>query len=161
MHVSPSPRWAVWRWFENWHQGEIHSTGLVLIRCPWFQVMLNWYHQPDVSDAAHNHPFWFLTFVLKGEYCEFVGTPYYENGGWCLRNCKTKVVRFIDFKRRCVVRKVVLVQEGGATFLTITGPRSNDWGFYEQGDFVSREGIPVTYIPWMEYLYHDRSSTQR
>lgn len=74
----PTPtavRWAVWQWCDIPSQdnpGQVYLRRLRLVQTPWFSVMLHWINEPDVGRYAHDHPWTFYSFILRGNYREDV-----------------------------------------------------------------------------------------
>jgi len=77
----------------------------------------------DDDRAFHDHPWWFLTVVLKGGY-----TDYSPDGADYLR---AGSVRF----RRALHQHTVRPFSGGAWTLLVTGPQVRAWGFWKDGKF--------------------------
>jgi hypothetical protein len=78
---------------------------------------------PDDDRAFHDHPWWFLTLVLRGGYRD-VGpdrTDVLSAGS----------VRF----RHALHQHTVVPGEQGAWTVLVTGPRSRSWGFWPGGKF--------------------------
>jgi len=82
----------------------------------------HWIAQDDPR-AFHDHPWWFVTFVVKGGY-----TDRNPGGDDHLR---APAVRY----REALHRHTVVPDPGGAWTVLITGPRSRVWGFWEGGKF--------------------------
>lgn len=76
---------------------------------------------PDDDRAFHDHPWWFLTFVVRGCYGDQSpqGTEF----------LKAPAVRF----RPALHRHTVVPGPGGAWTVMITGPRTRTWGFWAGG----------------------------
>jgi hypothetical protein len=88
---------------------------------------------PDDDRAFHDHPWWFLTFVLRGGYTdksplgeEWVGAP---------------AIRF----RQAFHQHTVVPGQNGALTLLITGPKIRAWGFWKDGKFRKANKWFATY----------------
>lgn len=78
---------------------------------------------PDDDRAFHDHPWWFITFVVRGGY-----TDRSPSGDEHLR---AGSVRY----RPALHRHTVVPDETGAWTVLITGPRTRVWGFWQDGKF--------------------------
>lgn len=119
----------------------------------WFKIRLHHFYRSD-EDDLHDHPWWFLTLVLKGYYedwvdcptCKGVGALVYErsksptiaircpNCGGRRQVCGTKMrpgtVRFRPANHR---HRVVT---DGVWTLVLSGPAVRDWGFWINGKWM-------------------------
>lgn len=86
-------------------------------------VRLHHWLGPDDDRAFHDHPWWFVTLVLRGGYDDETpaGTERLRAGS----------VRF----RPALHRHTVRPWPGGAWTILVTGPRSRSWGFWLNGKF--------------------------
>jgi hypothetical protein len=79
---------------------------------------------PDDDRAYHDHPWWFITIVVKGGY-----TDISPGGGEHLR---APAIRF----RPALHRHTVVPDKGGAWTVMITGPKTRAWGFWLNGKLI-------------------------
>jgi hypothetical protein len=93
------------------------------LELPFGSVRIHHWIGPDDDRACHDHPWWFLTFVLRGAYKDC--TPA---GAEMLR---APAVRF----RPALYQHYVVPQPSAWTVL-VTGPKSRNWGFWPDGKFV-------------------------
>lgn len=77
----------------------------------------HWLHSDDTRHK-HDHPWWFLTIVLKGGYTDLSDNKADHVGAGSIRF------------RPAEHRHSVLVDKGGAWTLLITGPKIRKWGFW-------------------------------
>ena len=147
-----SASWCWWRWFDIWKDGEIYLTRLVILRTPWFQILMHWIHKPDEDAGMHDHPWWFVGFVLDGEYIE-KRAEIDRNGKW-LHNLRNKTVRFLIRQPLNRAHQIVMTSSHRVITLLLTGPKAKSWGFYTHD--VSRRTlgttVPVHHTPWREFL---------
>lgn len=99
-----------------------------------FSVRLHHFHHSDDARYQHDHPWWFVTLVLRGAYYD-VG----DSGR--IDHLKAGSVRF----RRSTHTHTVLVdyghgatgtrhgKRGGVWTLVLTGPNARAWGFWVNG----------------------------
>jgi hypothetical protein len=78
---------------------------------------------PDDDRAFHDHPWWFLTLVVRGDYEDR------STGG--ADRLHAGSVRF----RRALHRHTVVPGPGGAWTVMVTGKRTRAWGFWLDGKF--------------------------
>ena len=128
-------RLRLWAWESiHRHEGELYLRRLRVVSCRWFGVYLHWFHASD-DDSLHDHPWWFLTVILRGGYWEYAGRPdgttarrWHPPGAIRLRPARWLHRVEIDPARRPMT-------------LVVRGPRIRRWGFQ------TRSG----WIPWPEY----------
>ena len=77
---------------------------------------------PDDDRAHHDHPWWFVTFVVKGSYDDHTpeGVEHLPAGS----------VRF-----RPMLHRHYVVPTPSAWTVLITGPKRRRWGFWPDGKF--------------------------
>lgn len=86
-------------------------------------IRVHSWHGSDDDRAFHDHPWWFLTFVIRGGY-----TDVNPDGRDVVR---APAIRF----RRALHRHTVVPDPGGALTVLITGPKMRAWGFWHDGKF--------------------------
>jgi len=157
-------RWGWWRWRDILQDdGSLYLRRLYLFWCPWFNVCLHWFYQPDAQDL-HDHPKGFVSFVLRGSYDEEeadysltgtevgwdyaahrlrsgVGLPLIES------NRRSRRIRWVNFRLNPYRPHRVAKVYGRCLSLVFFGPnvRSGEWGFWKKvsGGFV--------WVDWKEY----------
>ena len=97
----------------------------------WFNIYLHKFESSDDDRALHDHPWWSVSFLLKG----IISEVYYEDKelGKEFKDKKPKqqfAWRFIPFFRRARYAHRVVLHSDCAWTLFITGPKSREWGFY-------------------------------
>src|SRR3954449_5709224 len=67
-----SPKWAFMERFEvpDYDGDGNYLTRLRIVQTPWFGVYLHRFDGPDPRPTLHDHPWPFLSFVLRGGYTE-------------------------------------------------------------------------------------------
>lgn len=107
-------------------------------------VRIHVIHTPDFDRHLHDHPWTFISRVLRGWYTEVrpIGErPSFDTTG---REFAYVVVRRCgDWARRTVFdrHRIDRVSPGGVTTLFITGPKLQSWGFFTERGWV----------PWEKY----------
>lgn len=86
------------------------------IETPLFSIRLHhWLHSDD-NRALHDHPWWFITLILKGGYTDLSHNNEHLSQG---------SIRF----RKAEHQHSVKVGKGGAWTVLLTGPKTRKWGF--------------------------------
>lgn len=138
--VGGDPNWGLWRWHDIIPTGEteVYLRRLYLVQTPWFGVKLHWIHRPDTDRHLHDHPWWFVSFVLWGGYEEIV--PY--AGDYKGKDIEYRDISWFNFKRATDSHRIVCLHESPTLTLVINGPKTRTWGFHTENGFV----------PWRQYL---------
>lgn len=87
-------------------------------------IRLHHWLGPDDDRAVHDHPWWFVSYVLRGYYTDCADT-----GGTCMSQ---GVARF----RPALHRHTVVPGPDGCWTLVLTGAVRRPWGFWPDGKFV-------------------------
>jgi len=102
-----------------------------------YSIRVHRWIRSDDKRYMHNHPWWFITFVLRGSYKDVS-----LNGVEYLKRCSLKY-------RNSMHTHYVEIPKGGALTLLITGKPMNKWGFWIKDRylrplrFFSRYGHPA------------------
>lgn len=126
--ASEETRWAFMRFRTIPSKGAPYLKRIYVLVTPWFSVMLHRIFRPDGQRELHDHPWTFLSFVLRGWYRE--DTPEGE-----------RRIRWMNWKRAEDRHSIRFVSRKPVWTLVFTGPRRRIWGFWREGRF----------IPWREY----------
>lgn len=89
----------------------------------WFNIYLHHFCRSDDDRALHDHPWWNLSVLLRGQYVEHTIEP----GGVNRRT--TRVAGEMKLRRAKAAHRIELT-DGPCWTLFITGPRVRDWGFH-------------------------------
>lgn len=143
--ASNGQEYTLWEWLNIGNARGLYMRRLYLFSTPWGGLYLHNIRRPDDDDHMHDHPWSFVSFVLRGGYDEVVNaTPAAPVGlrlvrrwrQWSLHRVRAEVAHRIKF---------VLPDTWS---LILAGPRRRDWGFWVRGDL----------IPWRQYLKGSRSN---
>jgi len=93
----------------------------------WFSIRIHRWRSSDDDRAFHDHPWWFLTLMLKGRYVDV--SP---DGRDQLRPGSIRL-------RPALHRHTVEVQRPGTWTILITGPTERRWGFWVNGKLIRRD----------------------
>lgn len=104
-----------------------------LVQTPWFSIFVHRMQVPDPGNDLHDHPWAFLSLVVKGGYVERVA----ERGvaGEVLRGRGRWSVAGIRLDQR---HTVAAVRDPTWT-LIVTGPTRRRWGFFVDGEWQDWE----------------------
>lgn len=135
---QPAAKWALFRWYDIILDGELYLSRLNLLKTPWFSIKLHWIHRPDPDRDLHDHPWWFVSFVLRGGYEE------YESEYPRIFPGQPRQINWFNFKNKTTAHRISQVKPNTIT-LIVSGPkdREKDWGFYDRDT--------LEYTPWNEY----------
>ena len=133
-------RWALLRMFEVPDATEpdrVYLRRLRIVQTPWFGLYLHWIFLPDRDRDPHDHPWPFVSWVLRGGYTETTWTTpvdlqQHVRNRWSAHRISTRVAHSID---QLQPRTVTLVA---------VGRRCRDWGFW-------------TPTGWVHYAAYDRA----
>lgn len=93
------------------------------LELPFGSVRVHHWLAADDGRAFHDHPWWFLTLVVRGGY-----TDKNPDGDDILF---PGAVRF----RKALHRHTVVPFPGGCWTVLVTGPKARPWGFWKDGKF--------------------------
>jgi hypothetical protein len=128
-------------------QGRLYLWRLRILETPWFGVFLHAIHQPDSDRELHDHPWPFVSFVLRGEYVEeipaAVASSQLDRVADLLAagrlGTTTRVVRWFRRMRLLELHRIVELRRPRAEFvddpprpvwtLVFIGRKSSRWGF--------------------------------
>ena len=147
--------WMFFRWMDinGREEGVKYLTRLYLIQTPWFGVKLHWFWAPDPDTCCHDHPWWFVSILLRGRYEEL--RQWFSPGGEVYREERTeRGVGSVVYRDLEAVHRITSVRKGTLTVI-LNGPKRKSWGFYEQSGEWSRRLYNVPrhhFVPWRKYL---------
>lgn len=111
--------------------GPIYLIRYSLFSCPWFAIKIHKILMSD-DDCMHDHPWSFLSIILKGRYYEWTPTQ----GGWCFSAGN------ILWRPQPWIHRLQLNDGETATTLVITFKKVRVWGFHTASGWK----------PWYEYI---------
>lgn len=106
-----------------------------------FSVRLHWIATEDVDRDMHDHPWSYVSIVLRGWYFECFPTKaseYREDGFY---TCKTRYAGSIAFRPFTHRHRIIEVPKEGTWTLFVTFPKRQTWGYF----------TPVGKIWWWQY----------
>jgi hypothetical protein len=143
-------RWVLWRWWDiTSQQGQttgpavpVYLRRLIVFRCPWFSVFVHRIKCPDPDRHMHDHPWNFISFVLRGWYQE-IRPIEGEEGIWL------KDRRWFNFCRAEGAHRIIYVSPT-CTTLVIHGRKTRKWGFHTENGWVNWETYIYGPKPWSD-----------
>lgn len=130
----------IWKWFKRLISGKPHLTiggveapymlrWYIIPRNPLLNVYLHKFMRDDDDRALHDHPWWFVSLMIRGRYVEWTPLP------------KVRRAPSIAF-RRATTRHRVTLPAGPCWTLVITGRKAREWGFW----------CPKGFVPWHQFV---------
>lgn len=95
-------------------------------------IYLHKFMRSDDDRATHDHPWWSLSFLLKGKLREVIALGNWVpmgSGGGILAIEERRIRRFLPVFRRATHQHRIVLEQGPAWTLFITGPKVRPWGF--------------------------------
>lgn len=137
---------AISKWFFGWLHGGPHFVigtpdnpyllrWYIIPRNNWLSIYLHKFLRDDEDRALHDHPWWFLSWMVKGGYEEVV----YEGFLPVRRRWLSLALRRPTHRHR-----VRLLRDAAGKMLpcwtfVVTGPRVREWGFWCPQGFIHWE----------------------
>lgn len=132
----------------NWMKGSLRpdmelegylSRWWIIPRNQFFNIYLHNFVGDDDDRAAHDHPWWSFSFLLKGRLQEEVQVhqPHGHRYEASVRTIKWLAPYFREATHAHIMR----LQTKNAWTLFITGPRIREWGFWVSEPVILRARI--------------------
>jgi hypothetical protein len=147
-----TPATKTWTWLTTLLSGKPHFVigsadnpymlrWFLIPRNHWFNVYLHKFMRDDDDRALHDHPWWFVSAMLKGQYNEIR-----ENGD----RGQVRGAPDIAFRKATHRHRVVLDRRPDGSYvpcwtLVITGRTTRTWGFW----------CPKGFVPWNQFVNRD------
>jgi hypothetical protein len=141
----------LWEWFTVLLSGRPHFyiggserpymlRWYLIPRNRWLNLYLHKFMRDDDDRALHDHPWWFVSIMLWGQYTEVLA----QGTAGSVRGVGDIAYRPAEHRHR-----VVLDERDGkpvpAWTLVITGPKSREWGFW----------CPKGFVHWQKFVATD------
>lgn len=139
--ASRSPNWAFMESFRIPNGDDLTKDYLVRLRIlqtPWFGIMLHRMYTPDTRAVLHDHPWPFVSFILRGGYTEYVPGPGASSPESLSPYAVPRKINRINIKRFNNSYHWIAELDRVPTWtLVFTGRRRRVWGYLERdGRFV-------------------------
>jgi hypothetical protein len=118
----------------------------------WFNVYLHKFLRDDDDRALHDHPWWFVSLILKGKYDEItLDEPPFRKEG--VRRYPLSIAfRKATHRHRVVLDKKISYADDvrreiamPCWTIVVTGRKSRKWGFW----------CPKGFVPWDQFVAQD------
>lgn len=107
---------------------------LRIVQTPWFGVYLHRIGTPDSRPTLHDHPWNFLSIVVRGGYTEMTGD------GCCY--AEERHVRWVNHKRAEYLHYIMRLDRTPTWTLVFVGRRRREWGYAEGGQWTRFDQHP-------------------
>jgi hypothetical protein len=91
-----------------------------------FSIRVHHWISSDDPRHFHDHPWWFISWVLKGSYIDRSPSGDAERKEWSVA------------LKPALHRHTVIVPKGGCWTIMLTGKEKRAWGFWVDGKFKKR-----------------------
>lgn len=107
----------------------------------WLNVYLHQFLRSDDDRALHDHPWWFVSIMIRGQYTEITesGAAGVVRAAWSIA------------LRRATHRHRVVIGSKPAWTIVITGRRVREWGFW----------CPQGFVHWQQFTSADGNEVGR
>lgn len=102
-----------------------------IVQTPWFGLYLHQIWEADSDRDPHNHPFGFVSLMLRGGYSEWVQDLCGDTGVTMLR----RPLR-LHHTPRFVFHRILVLGQIPAWTLVFVGRRHPEWGFATERGYV-------------------------
>jgi len=131
-----APEWALWHHqfdLKRTADGSIYLTRWWLVKTPLGGIALHRMSAPDARPTLHDHPFSFLSVVLRGSYYEHRLEPR------TMRVTRRWVTRF-NLVRKHDAHTIAVLGADVVWTLLFVGKHRRTWGFWEPDVFSDANG---------------------
>lgn len=119
----------------------------VLPRNRWINLYLHKFCRDDDDRALHDHPWWFVSVMIRGMYTEIIAQdPEANSGRGFVRSAPSIAFRRAEHRHRVVLERDDAGEIVPCWTLVITGPRVRDWGFW----------CPQGFVHWKDFTTGDQ-----
>jgi len=134
-------RWALWQKMVVKEGDDIYLYRRTVLKTPILSFCIHWIYRSDGDRCLHDHPWSFLSIVLRGEYIEYRRKKHTVN-----TVPSTRGFLSIAYRRSKSLHRVVLPQHQIKPVITfvIMGRSKRDWGFETK----------LGWVKWDKYLEH-------
>lgn len=123
---SARHRWAVFEGFQITKYGRPYLDRLRILQTPFLSIYLHRIHTPDMDKFPHDHPWWFASLVLSGEYVECIYSDVKDLSKIHTRSRPRGSLRTVPRSKAHQITRI----DGALWTLVITGPHHGSWNFW-------------------------------
>lgn len=110
-----------------------YLSRLRIIQTPWFGVYLHRFDTPDPRPTLHDHPWNFVSLVLRGGYIEVTSYCSPDDTATVANHCERKRYRTgqVNRKRAEDIHTITYLRRTPTWTLMFVGKRRREWGYVE------------------------------
>lgn len=145
-----NPRWALWDRFTvpNYDSDGNYLTRWRIIQTPFGGIYLHRLDGPDPRTTLHDHPWPFISFVVRGGYVERHLDPN------TMQVTENRVVRRINRKHPFNAHAITRLLRTPTWTLLFVGRRVRTWGYMEPKWRLDDREYPAYSWKWTEFDKH-------
>ena len=113
---------------------------------PWFGIFVHRMHRPDAQPVHHNHPWAFVSFILRGGYRESFIDP--ADG-----EVKVRQIRWFNRKGLADAHYIVALDRLPTWTLVFVGRTRRKWGYVIPTTMFG-QSAGTRFVPWDESEFH-------
>lgn len=150
---APSKNWAIFhKQFVLVRRDDniIYLTRWWLVKTPWGGIIVHKMEGPDARPTLHDHPFSFVSIVLRGGYYERRLDPM------TMRIVENRHVRRVNVMRRDDAHSIVHITRAPTWTLVFAGRHRRTWGFYTAYSNRPYNDVDDGSIVEMLWVRHDQ-----
>lgn len=134
--ATSNPNWTLFKRERiTRHDGGPYLERWIVVKCPWFGVMLHRFLASD-DECEHDHPWPFLSVILRGGYTEWAERSGIRHPRWFRPGA------FI-WRPAWWAHRIEIDPARPPITLVIVGRRVRTWGFF----------TAFGWLPWFRYRY--------
>lgn len=140
-----SPRWA---FMEKFIIPDYDTDGIYLVRwriiqTPLFGIYLHKINTPDPRDTLHDHPYNFVSVILRGGYIEYTVKPKeYSLWSYIVSRTQLHTVTRVNIKRATDLHYIHRLLRVPTWTLMFVGRRQREWGFVDHNGWTRHDLHP-------------------
>lgn len=129
------PAFAFMKRFEipTFDDDGLYLTRWRIVQTPWFSLYLHRFDAPDSRPTLHDHPWTFVSLMLRGGYMERRLNPH------TMQVDEAHRVRWINRVRASDAHAIMTLARVPSWSLLLVGPRVRTWGYWEPVDVEAGE----------------------
>lgn len=127
--TAPAKLAGRWPWYKDISEGCTPDTGplmrrYILLRTPVGNLYVHHFIRSDFDRAFHDHPWWFVTLILRGGYIEHTPQGNFRRRAGSILFRPARWLHWVEVGKP-------------AWTLLFVGPKSREWGFLTRTGWVS------------------------
>ena len=131
------------------HPEQTYLSRLRIVQTPWFALYLHRMDGPDSRPTLHDHPWNFVSLILRGGYVERRLDPA------TMRVTERHRVRWVNRVRTHDAHAITALLRVPTWTLLLVGPRRRTWGYWEVDDRdLGRQFAHRRRWTWTEFDKH-------